>query len=137
VDVGADVGPHPRAHAEDGGIAPRRDLEVDPLFARMGAAQQVLAPVLDPTHGPAGPHGEQTGEHVLRVRVQLAAEGAADVRRDDAHPRLGEPQHARQDGALDVRALRREPDRELFEPRVVARHEPARLQRQAGVAGVG
>ena len=51
------------------------------------------------------------GEHLLGRELQLAAESAADVRRDHAELALGDARHERHEVAHDVRDLGRGPDR--------------------------
>ncbi len=68
----------------------KADLNVVQLVARMRRAHQMLAPLLDPAHRLAEPPGEKRDQQILRVDMALAAEPAADIGRDDAHPLLGE-----------------------------------------------
>ena len=73
-----------------------------------------LAALLDPLDRPAEPPRERERERLLGVDVELRAEPAADVGRDDAELRLRDPDdHREQRDARDVRHLRRRPQREL------------------------
>ena len=59
-------------------------------LARVVGGHEVLAPRLDPLHGPAELHRGQRHEDVLRVELAADAEAAADVD-------LGEPERAQRD----------------------------------------
>ena len=70
------------------------------------------------------------GDHVLGVEVDLRAEAAADVGRDDAHLVLGQPEHERgHQQPLDVRVLVRDVQRVAVVGAVVLAVRGARLDR--------
>ena len=95
----------------------------------MGRRQVPLAPRLDPLDRPSDPPSERERERLLGVDVQLRAESAADVGRDHAELRLGDPQHHRERHARDVRDLRRRPHRQLARGREGLDKHAARLDR--------
>jgi hypothetical protein len=68
-------------------------------------------------------------DHIARVHRHLVAEAAADVAADDADLALGNARQHRDDGAHDVRRLRREVHRELPGRLVERRHAAAGFQR--------
>ncbi len=111
----------------------RRQLGRDVVVARERVGLEVLHPVLDPLHRLAGEHRGGDRDHVAGVHRHLAAEAAADVRRDDPDLVLGEPDvpgHEREHGADRVRRLRRHPHRELVVDLVEVRDAAARLDRR-------
>ena len=68
--------------------------------------RHVLAAGLEVLDRAPQPSRQLRGEQVLGVERRLRAEAAADVRRDDAHFLLREPEHLRELVALVVRGLR-------------------------------
>ena len=68
----------------------RRQLRVDVVVAGEGVGLEVLHPVLHPFDRFADHHGRRHRDHVARVDGDLAAEAAADVRRNDPDLLLGE-----------------------------------------------
>ncbi len=78
---------------------------------------------LDRTPGPAR---EERGDHLVRERIRLAAEGAADHRADDADPVHLHPHHLGQRAMQVVRHLGRRPDVEAAVG-VVVRDRAVRL----------
>ncbi len=70
----------------------------------------MLLPLLDPAHGAADQAGEEGDQQVLGVDVSLGAETAADIERDAADARLGQPQEPGGRPAHVVHHLRRRPD---------------------------
>ena len=99
--------PHAKAHLHR--VAPA--VRVEDLLARV-----------EHLHRAAGLHRELRRAQLERERVALPAERAAQVRLDDAHPRLREAEHLRQRAVDVVRDLRRRPERE---PGAVPRRDRA------------
>ena len=122
----------PVAQAED---SPRRVagnlhvVELAPLVAR---ADEVLQAVLRPLDGPAEPHRRVGDQDLLGVEEHdLRAEAAAGVRDDDLHVELRQPEDPRQAVLDGERRLGRRPHAEVPGPRIVLRHDAARLDRAA------
>ena len=132
--VGAHVGEDLRPHAEQGSVAPRRQLDVVPLLARVGGGREVLAPGLHPLDRPGEAHGQQGQHQLFGVDLLLDAEPPADVRRHHADPVLVETEHVAQHVADRVGPLRGRPHGEVSGARVVGRHDAPGLQRDAAVA---
>jgi len=121
----------------DGGeraVAADAEARAVPLIAVGGGGEEVLAPRLDPLHGPAEPARDGRDQHLLGVRVALDAEAAADVGRQHAYARLAEPERGGDGAAHGVGDLRRGPHREETVRRRGMREHAARLDRHAGHA---
>ena len=103
----------------------RRQGEPLPLVATVVARHQRLRAGLGVLHRLAGPLRGEEGQPLLRCRLQLAAESAADVRRDHPDLRLGRAGRRGQQEPCDVRDLGRGPHRDLLAGRVD--HRRARL----------
>src|SRR5438105_315587 len=71
------------------------------------------APVLDPAHGMANLHGDGRHRDVFGHQPVLAAEAAADVRRNDAHLVLGQAQNPGKAQSLHLTSLGREVHNQL------------------------
>ena len=82
------------------------------------AGQHRLGARLGPLHRAAHPPRHQQAQHFLRGDLELAAEPAADVRRDHAELVLGDAGDGREHPAQDVRDLGRGPDGEHVRARV-------------------
>src|SRR3954465_9525611 len=93
----------------------------------------VLGATLDPLDRPAQRAGEPGDEHVLGVELAAHAEAAAGVGRPQRDPVLLHAEQAGEDAPVEVRHLRRAPDREPVEGRVVVGDEAARLERDGGM----
>ncbi len=95
--VGAEVEPDPVADAEDRAVARGRERDRVDLMARVRGAGHVLAPALDPLHGPAERHRRDGDQRVLGVPRRLRAEATAEVGGDHTDlvgwqtERAGEP----------------------------------------------
>ncbi len=124
------VGDHVGTQGKDLAVAGRRDLAVHMVVAGEGGGHQVFRAVLDPLHRPAGHDRADDRAHVPRVDAHLAAEAAADVRRDHADLVLGQARHERVDRAVRVRGLGGAPDGELPGDLVEVRDRPVGLQRR-------
>ena len=113
-------------------VLARRQLGGDVVVAGEGIRLEVLHAVLDPLHRLAGEHRGGHRDDVARIDRHLAAEAAADVRRDDPDLVLGQADvagHQREHRADGVRRLRGHPHRELLVDLVEARDAAARLDR--------
>ena len=104
-------------------------LGVHVVVAREGVGLQVLGAVLDPLDRATRGQGGDDGAHVARIDRHLAAEAAADIRRDDADLVLGDLRHQREHGANGVRRLGGHPHRQLAADAVEAGDAAARLDR--------
>src|SRR5204863_69042 len=82
--VGPEVDPDAIDEPEDRAVAPRAQTNRMRLVARMRGAHHVLAPVLDPLHGPPEHARDDRDQRVFRIARGLGAEPAAEVWRDDA-----------------------------------------------------
>ena len=87
-----------------------------------------LAALGRPLDRPADARRRPADHRLVGVAEDLAAEAAADVRRDDAQLVLGNAEHeGRQDEAQHVRVLRGRPERVVAGALVVLRRRRARL----------
>ena len=127
-----------RAHRQDAAVAVEADLDLVRDLTRVVGRHEVLAPALDPLHGPPELQGGERHQDVLGVELTAHSEAAA-------HVDLGEPQRAqrdaedrREDRPVDVNALGGADQMELAAARI-GRHddETARLQRRRGLPRVG
>ena len=119
---------------EDAALAVDRRTNAVELLARMIGGDQMLAPVLDPFHRPAEPHGRDADQHVLRIKLAADAEAAAHVGFVHVDRRGRKPEHAREQLAIAVRHLGGAVQFEDGARGVVAADCAARLQRHAGMA---
>ena len=94
------------------------DLELAPLVAAVVGGQEVLAARLDPLDRPLQHERQRRGDEVLVIGAELAAEAAADFRRDGAHLVLTQTEGAGDLVAEPVRPLVRGPDGEAARDRV-------------------
>src|SRR5207253_8603548 len=98
-----------RLRTEDGAVLVHGDAYGRVVLAGVLAAQQVLAPVLDPLHRSAEPAGSERDRKLLGAGPHLLSEGATDVGHDDSDPAVVDPHDPRQQPAHAVRPLRRDP----------------------------
>ena len=132
--VGAQVEPDLVAHGQDGPVAPRGDLDVVRLVARVAGAHHVLAPVLRPLHGAPRRDGGDGDELVLGVAARLGTEAPAHVGRDDADL-VGRKAERRDQPLLDeVRHLRAVPRGQRAVALIPLRDHAARLDGHPDVA---
>ena len=82
--IGALVVDHAPAHAEQPAFVIEGNLHVPVLVALLDRRKEMLAPVLDPFDRPAEHPAHRGDNDLLRIHQMLAAESAADIRRDDA-----------------------------------------------------
>ena len=87
----------------------------------------ILGAVLGPFHRAPQLHGRKAHQCLVRVARDLAAEPATHLRRDHADAMLGQLGHHRQEKAMNVRVLARDPAGELTGAGIVARARGARL----------
>ena len=66
--------------------------------------------------------------------MELHAEAATDVRRDDHHAVLLDPQRSGEDGAVQVRRLARDPHREIAAVAIERREHRSTFERRGGVS---
>ena len=123
-----------RSEAEHGPVGAHGRLDVDEVLAAMDVGRERLETIGDPLHRPSQPHGEQAGGDVVGVAVDLEAEAAADVRRDDTDLLFRQPQDAREDRLHHVRHLARDPHAQRSLTRLVGGHEAPGLERDARLA---
>ena len=105
LQVGAHVGEQADLEAEQRAVGLRGDLDVLDLVAAVDGGLVVLAARLGPLDRAAELLGDDEGEHLLGVDVELEAEAAADVGRDDADLVLADAGDQREHDAQDVRDL--------------------------------
>ena len=91
-------------------------------------ASVVLRALLRPLHRAAEPARERDGQQLLRVDVELRAEAAADVGRDDPQLRLVHAETGRGEDAQEVRHLGRRTQRHVARRAGHGEHGP-RLDR--------
>jgi hypothetical protein len=83
--IGAEIGQHGDAQAEDAAGRIERQRGGGALVARLHVAQTGLHAAGDPTHRAAEPARRPQHQHGLGIERVLGAEAAADVARDRAH----------------------------------------------------
>jgi hypothetical protein len=132
--IGAGLVDELTAHAEDPGVCIDCDFHVPVLIALLVRGQKILAPVLDPFHGPSEPHRGGSDVHVLGIERTFGPEAAADVRRLHAHLVVADLEHF-EHAALDaVRALRRHMHRQRIGERFVGGDCAAALDEKRAAA---
>jgi hypothetical protein len=119
---------------EDAAFAVDRRANAMELLAGVIGGDQMLAPVLDPLHRPAEPHGDDADQHVLRIELATDAEAAAHVRFVHVNRGGREAEHAREQIAIAVRHLGGTVQLENIARGVVAADRAPRLERNAGMA---
>ena len=119
--VRARVGDDLATHPDDRAVALAAELHVLHLPAPVRHRDQVLGAGLDPLHRPLQPQRGRDRDGVLGREPGLAAERAADVRRDDAHLLGVEVEHRRDAIGEAVRHLGGDVDGEVVPGAVVAR----------------
>ncbi len=117
-DVGTEVGQQLDLEAGDRAVLLRRQRQLLPLVAAVVGHHQRLAAGLGVLHRPAQPAGDRPGDPLLGRGLELAAEAAADVRRDHPDLRLGHARRGGQREAQDVGDLGRRPHGQLLTRRV-------------------
>jgi hypothetical protein len=126
--VGADVGTHHRAHAQDAAVGGQPHLNLVGDLARVVGRHEVLAAALDPLDGPAEHPGGERDQDVFGIKLAPHAEAAADIDLGEPERARGQAEDGRQDGAVDVDALRRADQMQLPPARIGRhRHQPAGL----------
>jgi hypothetical protein len=110
--IGARVGEHAGAKAEQRPVRGGGGLDLDAPLAGVRGGRQVLASRLEPLHRTSGPARESGHRQILGHHVHLLAEAAPGVGHDHPHPRLGQTEGPRHPDAEDVRDLAAGPERE-------------------------
>ncbi len=129
LQVRSEIGDRARADAEDRAVVADRELVLADLIASVDRRGRVVAARLDPLHRTPQPHRQVRDERFLGVHVQLRAEAAAHLGRDDPQFVLGDANHRRQQRPQQMWNLRRRPDRERALARLERRDDAARLDR--------
>ena len=117
-EVGAHVGQELDVQAGDLAVLGHRHRQVLDLVTAVVGGEQGLRAGLGPLHRLAQLLGDQQGDDLLGSHGDLAAEAAADVRRDDAELVLGQAEGQREHRLEDVRHLGRGPHDQLLAGRV-------------------
>ena len=107
------------------------------MLPAIGAGGQMFAPVLKPTQRMAAAHRQPSEAHILRQKNAFVAKAAADVRRDDPHLRLHQPQTFGEAGAHDMGHLAARIQNELVHAAVPIGDRAAALHRSHALAGGG
>ena len=129
LQVRPEIGDRPRPHPENRAVVLDRDFVFADLVAAVNRRGGVLAARLDPFDRRAEAHGEVPDQRLLGVDVQLGAEAAADLRRDDPQLVLRHREHPGQQRPDQVRNLGRGPQRQRLFAGVIRRDHAARLDR--------
>ena len=132
--VRAEVDPDVVAHGEHRPVAPRADLDVVNLVARMGRRHHVLAPVLGPLHRSPHRHRRRRDQQVFRIAIGLGPEAAAHVGRDDPDLVGGQPEGGHEPRLDEVDDLRAVPGGEALVALIPLRDDAPRLHRHADIA---
>ena len=109
------------------------DLDVMQLVARVGGADEMFLPLLDPANRAADQARHDRDHQVLGIDMSLHAEAAADVERKAAHPRLRQLQDRRCLATNRMHHLCRRPDCDGIGSPVVGADHAAALDRHAGI----
>jgi hypothetical protein len=99
------------------------------MFTAVGAGNQMLAAILDPTERRSELPSEPGDAQLFRLQHAFVAEAAADVGRDHAHAALRDPEMLGDRGADHVRHLRRGMDHELVAARLPVRQHGLAFER--------
>ena len=118
-EVRAHVGVHCSLQSGYGAVAVARYLPVADVVASVGGGEVVFLAALDPLDGLGEVLGNDEGDDLFGVQVELAAEAAAHVRRDYADLVLGVAGDQRKQQPHQVGNLRRRPERDMVGARVV------------------
>ena len=132
--VGADVGEDARGEGLERAVRAEPEPRLDHLVPRLGAREEVLAPVADPLHRAPEEPRERADRDLLGIEGTLHAEAAADVGRDDAQAMRRDLEQLGEGVAQQPGHLRRGPERQKAPARVPVRQTRAVLQRDARVA---
>nr|WP_246788795.1 hypothetical protein [Bradyrhizobium sp. CIR48] len=124
-------------HRQDLALGIQRHPGADAMVAGVDVRDEGLHPVGDVFHGPAEQDRETDHRHVLVIDMQLHAEGAADVGRDDADAGFRNVVVARIEVLKLIRGLRAVMHGEHARGWIVVGDDGARLQRHRGVAAEG
>ncbi len=122
---------------EDRAVGLDRRANAMQLLARVIGGDQVLAPVLDPLHGPAEPHRGDADQHVLRIELAADAEAAADMGLEHMDRGRRDAEHAREQLANAMGHLGRAVQLKQVAGGVVAADCTPCLQGHAGMAADG
>ena len=108
-------------------VVHHRQLDVFDMVTPVDGGDVILGACLRPFHRPAGLHRSPGSERFVGVDGDLGAEAAAHFRRDNADFMLRHTRHTADEQAVDVRVLRRAPERQLPGGAVPLRQGRARL----------
>ena len=122
-------GPHRGADRRDAAVFRRRQLDLLHMIAAVRRRHIVLGARFLPLHRPPKLHRAKRRDEVALDLRDLAAEPAADFRRDHAQAVLRHAGNERHDEAHDVGILRRIPQRQLASDGNELRDGAARLDR--------
>ena len=126
-----------RAHAEPKHVAVgvERELGVSHVIASLRVGEETLTTCRRPLHRASNLFRRPCQYALLGIDEDLGAEAAADIGRDDAELVLGDAEDERaHDEPMDVRILRRDPQRQVIRAPVIARQGRARLHGDGGEA---
>ena len=112
-EIGAHVGQQVHVEPADPAVAVGREPEPLPLVTAVVHGHVAFAAGLGPLDRPAQLAGDQHGQHLFGRDLQLGAEAAADVGRDDPDVLLRDPGNQGQHDPENVRDLSRRPEGEL------------------------
>src|SRR4051794_27449597 len=132
-DIGALVVQNLILDSEDETVVVDRDAGKMALLAPLIGAHQMLAPVLNPFHRPAKPHGGDQYQHVLRIEFAADAETAADMAFVHVQRRWAAFEHAAQGFAIAMGNFCSAVQLQEVTRGVVAADGATGLQRHAGV----
>ena len=132
--VGAEGGKGLELHAEDLAVLVEAHAADGVVVPRVGIRQQAFGARAHPAHGPVADDGAPEHQRLLGIVVELHAEAAADVRRDDPELVLGNVQRLGEVAAHDVRRLVGGPHRVAVVDPVVVAQIAAGLHRGGGDA---
>jgi len=94
----------------------------------------MLAPVLDPLHGPAAAFRQKRDQQVLGIDVAFDTKATTHVERQATHARFRQPQHRGCLAAHPVHDLGRRPDGHSIGARIVLRNDTPAFHGQRAVA---
>ena len=104
------------------------------MVPSMRRGEQMLASILDPSHGMPDLHRDRGDCNVLRHDPVLPAEAASDIGRYDTHLVFRNPQHAGERQPLHLATLGGEIDDQLIQAMVPVGEHASPFQRDCGLS---
>ena len=134
-EIRAEIRDRAHAEAEHVAVGIERELGVSHVIASLRVGEETLTTCRRPLHRASDLLRRPREYAFLGIDEDLGAEAAADIGRDDAELVLGNAEDERaHDEPMDVRILRRDPQRQVIRALIIARQRRARLHGDGGEA---